>query len=338
MLSVRYGILLALWASACGDDAPPPGPQCGAVQCPSGYTCGQAAGAKTCRSPAGVPMIPHVMLIMMENTSKATLDASTNTPFLHSLPAMGATAADYHGVTHPSLPNYIALTSGQFGGIKCDCSPMGGACSSFNCNIVLGDCGCAQSVLHLGDQLEGAHLNWRNYAEDMGTPCNLTNAGDYAVRHVPFVYYDNVQMNQARCNYHVVDWSQLAGDLAGSMPSFALLTPNTVHDMHDPIAGGAQNLANGDVWLMQQVPMLMASPAYASSLLIIAWDEDDLSGINHPDDPIPFYALGPLVKPGYVVSSHVDHYALLATIEDALGVGRIGNAAHAQPLADMFVP
>src|SRR5690242_2772637 len=100
MQTMRFGVLLALLASACGDDAPPPGPQCGPVRCPSGYTCGTAAGAQTCRSPAGVPLLSHVFVIVMENTSRATLEASTNTPFLHSLPAMGAVATDYHGVTH----------------------------------------------------------------------------------------------------------------------------------------------------------------------------------------------------------------------------------------------
>jgi hypothetical protein len=87
---------------------------CGA--CPVGYTCGTANGIPVCRSATGIPLFSHVFVIVMENTSWATLDQST-TPFIHSLKSNWAYAADYHGVTHPSLPNYVALVSGDTQGI-----------------------------------------------------------------------------------------------------------------------------------------------------------------------------------------------------------------------------
>ena len=70
----------------------------------------------------------------MENTSQATLKAATNTPYLASLYATAAWGADYHGVAHPSLPNYVALTSGGTQGIGCDCQPMGSAVARFSCD------------------------------------------------------------------------------------------------------------------------------------------------------------------------------------------------------------
>ena len=37
----------------------------------------------------------------------------------------------------------------------------------------------------------------------MGSPCNLTSNGAYAVKHLPFLYYDNVQSDSARCAAHI---------------------------------------------------------------------------------------------------------------------------------------
>ena len=140
----------------------------------------------------GVPNLRHVFVIMMENTSLATLAQSQRAPYLKSLSATAATSANYHGVTHPSLPNYLALTSGGTQGVTCDCNPSGTACTS------CGDCNCSQAAAHLGDQLEAAGLTWRAYGEDMGAACNTTSSGGYATRHVPFLYFSKVQGDAKR--------------------------------------------------------------------------------------------------------------------------------------------
>ena len=108
-----------------GDSGAPPlvdAGVCGA--CPSSYTCGTANGIPVCRAPSGIPLFSNVYVIMMENTSLSTLQpAMTNgtAPNLASLASKYATGSDYHGVAHPSLPNYVALTSGGTQGIGCDC-------------------------------------------------------------------------------------------------------------------------------------------------------------------------------------------------------------------------
>ncbi|MFO0723506.1 MAG: alkaline phosphatase family protein [Myxococcota bacterium] len=308
---------------------------CGA--CPAGTTCGTANGTPVCRTADGIPRFTHVFVIVMENTSEDTLQMSTNTPYIHGLISAWSSASDYHGVTHPSMPNYLAMTSNvDTSGIHCDCQPTGGTCNALNCNLISGNCGCPQMAQHLGDQLEAAGLSWKDYGEDMGSPCNTSIAGDYAPKHVPFLYYDNVLSNSARCNAHVVDYSNFAGDLSAPA-TYSLIAPNLVHDMHNPITGGATNLANGEAWLSTNVPPILASSAYTSGgLLVIVWDEDDLSGILRPDDPIPMILISPYAKHGGFVSAiHADHKALLATIEDGLGLPRLGSASTA-PLADYF--
>jgi hypothetical protein len=291
-----------------------------------------------CRASSGIPLFRHVFLVMLENTSLDTLVEHTEeTPFLHQLLMTQASSSNYHGVAHPSLPNYLALISGATGGVACDCNPSGPACTPGSCTAFSGDCGCPQAGTHLGTQLDGQGSSWRVYAEAMGAPCNLVSAGSFAARHVPFLYYQDLLQDPGRCAARVVDMTALAGDLMGTPPSFAFLVPGLDHDMHDPILGDSR-IAAGDRWLAEQVPALMASPAYLDAgAIFLVWDEDDLSGLLAADDPLPFLVISPLAKQGGFRSTvHVDHYSLLATLEDGLGLPRLGQAQGSAPLSDLF--
>src|SRR5262249_18390153 len=154
----------------------------------------------------------------------------------------------------PSLPNYFALVAGTDNGVSCDCDPTGSACNQLTCNILVHACGCPQKLRHIGDDVEAAGLTWRAYAESMGAPCKTSNAGDYATRHVPFVYFSGLVADAGRCAAHVVDYGEFARDLGGVPSAFSYIAPTLVHDMHDPFPAGAQNLANGDAWLASEMP------------------------------------------------------------------------------------
>ncbi len=323
-------------SSTGGDGSAGDGSTSGCGTCPTGSTCGSANGIAVCRAASGIPLFKNVFVIVMENTSKKTLDAATNTPYLKALAQSAAIGSDYHGVAHPSLPNYVAMMSGDTQGISCDCDPTGNACTGLTCNALLHGCGCSHAAASIADQLEAAGKTWKSYAEGMGTPCNKTSAGAYATRHVPFLYYDGVQTSAARCASHVVDYAALAGDM-GAPPSLAFIAPNLTNDMHDPFPANATNFANGDAWLSTHAKAILESAAYkAGGLLVIVWDEDDNSGIPAADDPVPIFVMSPYAKTGYASATKADHYSLLATIEDGLGVGRLGKAAQATPLADYF--
>jgi hypothetical protein len=324
------------------DSSPPPDGSPGCGTCPAGYTCKTANGLQVCRSStSNIPLFSHVFVIVMENTSLSTLQTAMTggkAPTLASWAANYASASDYHGVDHPSLPNYIALTSGDTQGIGCDCKaePGQGSCNVGTCNLVLGLCTCTTGAQNLGDQLENANKTWMDFGEDMGTPCNLSDSGNYAVRHNPFLYYTDVQSDSARCNAHVVDFSSFS---PSSAPSFSFIAPNLVDDMHNPDPPNSTNIPNGDTWLGVHAGAILASDSYKQGgLLVVVWDEDDGSGgITGTDDPIGLFVMSPYAKSGgYVSTGHADHYSLLATIEDGLDLGRIGSAAQAQPLADFF--
>ncbi|MHB8421016.1 MAG: alkaline phosphatase family protein [Myxococcales bacterium] len=314
------------------------------TSCPNGFACGTANGIPVCRNTqTQIPLFSHVFLIMEENTSSSQLSAS-GTPYLTSLAAQWATSNNYSGAVDPSLPNYIALTSGGPQNITCDCNPSGTpACQNPGCSNIFGTSGCncgGLTVTHLGDQLDQAGLSWKMYGESMGTACNPSGNSPYAPKHVPFLYYQDVlgNSNASYCPDHVLDFiGNFAADLAGTLPSFSFITPNLNDDMHGTgfLGQTSADVTNGDTWLGQQVPPILASQAFQSGgIVLIAWDEG--GGLSTPNG-LPFFLLSPLAKKnGYVSSTAYTHYSLLATIEDGLGLARLGGAQGATPLQDFF--
>jgi len=239
----------------------------------------------------------HVFVIVMENT---TYDQALAQPFTRSLADQYALASNYHAVSHPSLPNYLAMTAGSTFGIRDDsyrALPPGG----------------------LGAQLTQAGVSWKAYAEGMAGDC-LTNTPRYAVKHNPFAFYGGA------CPANVVAMDQLAGDLAGTTPRLSWLIPDLCHDGHDCPA------ATADGWLAATVPAILASPAWkAGGVLFITWDEDDGSGDNH----VATLVVAPRLTT-HTTAVAYDHYSLLATIEDRLGVYRLGLAASATAITDVL--
>ncbi len=303
-------------------------------------------GLPVCKTGSGVPLVEHVFVVVLENMSLNTFGEGT-TPNLDALRAANAIATDYHGASHPSLPNYIAMTSGDTQGIACDCNASAGTACTSACSVVSHDCTCTRDVKNLADQIEGAHLGWKAYGEGMGAPCNLTDDANtkYAVRHVPFLYYEGIQKNADRCKSHIVDLAPGGLALGADAPAFQFVAPNLTHDGHDPQVPGshATNLANIDAFIGPFVQTITGSQAFEKGgLLVIVYDEDDNSGFPTADDPIPLLVVSPYAKKKFESKAKADHYSLLATIEDALGLGgRLGQAGKpragmADTLADFF--
>src|SRR5579863_4323175 len=212
-----------------------------------------------------------VFTIVMENKSRGDIIGASDAPYINSLAQAGADAAGYHdSYVHPSEPNYLWMVAGENFGILDDNDP--------------GPANVVASQSHIADQIERAGLTWKTYQESMGAPCGLTSHGTYAAKHDPFVYFadlngwDGTKLNPtARCTEHVVDYTQLATDLAaGQVPDYVFITPNLQDDMHDG------SVAQGDAWLAAEVPKILASDAYKNGgVLFILWDE----GSSWADDP-----------------------------------------------------
>jgi phosphatidylinositol-3-phosphatase len=260
---------------------------------------------------AAGPPIRHVFVLMLENENAATTFAGQPpSPYLaQTLPAQGAMVANYYGIGHASLDNYIALISGQAPNEKTqlDCPLF----SEFllqqpglDAHGQLLGLGCVypNTVKTLPDQLEAAHLTWKGYMEDMGkdprresATCGhppidrrdetliATAADKYAAKHDPFVYFHTIIDDQARCDTHVVNLSVLPKDLqsAATTPNYVFITPNLCNDGHDPLCidGGPGGFEAVDGFLREWVPRILASPAFKQDgLLVITFDESEGSG------------------------------------------------------------
>src|SRR3981189_2781500 len=75
-----------------------------------GVACGNASA-----TPPSQPR--HVFVIVMENPSA---DQALSGTYTASLAAKYGVANNYHAITHPSVPNYLALTSGSTWGVRDD--------------------------------------------------------------------------------------------------------------------------------------------------------------------------------------------------------------------------
>jgi hypothetical protein len=185
------------------------------------------------------------------------------------------------------------------------------------------------AATNLADRIEASGRTWRAYAESMPSPGYATNAGLYATRHEPFLYYNDILYDPARLRSHVVPISDLATDLRSPAPTpdFAFITANVRDDMHDA------PIAVGDAWLARVVPEILGSPAFTStrSLLVITWDEGTY------DNQVATIFAGSGARPHYRSDRPYDHSSLLRTIEADWGLAPLTqNDAHAAIMGDLL--
>lgn len=266
--------------------------------------------------------IQTVFVIVLENHDWSDIKGNSTAPYINNvLLPMAARAEQFYNPAgvHPSLPNYLWLEAGQNFGIYDDNNPSANHLST---------------TQHLTTQLEQAGISWKAYQENIsGTACPLTDSGQYAVRHNPFVYFDDVTNGgnpaSAHCIAHVRPYTELANDLLqGTVPRYNFITPNICHDMHDC------TIKTGDTWLSTEVPKIIASAAYQHAALFITFDESE-----NGDGPIGMIAVSPFARPGYSNNIAYTHSSTLRTIQEILGVTPLlGDAAHATSLSDLFAP
>jgi len=282
----------------------------------------------------GQTNIKTVFIILMENHNwtggkgRTSIKGNPSAPYINNtLLPMASHAEQYFNPPgiHPSLPNYLWLEAGMNFGILDDNSP------SVNSQ---------PTTSHLVTLLNNTGISWKAYEEDItGTVCPLTDVAEYAVKHDPFVYFDDVTNNKdpnsAYCVAHVRPYSELAGDLsAGTVARYNFITPNLCDDMHDRCKPLRNAIKQGDTWLSNNVPAILASSAYQNGgALFITWDEAATG-----DGPIGMIVLSPFAKGnGYNNSLYYDHGSTLISFEEIFGVSPfLGDAANETDLSDLF--
>jgi phosphatidylinositol-3-phosphatase len=266
----------------------------------------------------------HVIWIWLENHSSSAIIGSSQAPYFNTLARECGLATNYHNITHPSLPNYVAATSGlslsAVHGFLPDCSP-GGSCET-----------SAPSIFGQGE-------TWKSYEESMPSACDHSNSGNYAVRHNPAVYYTTLH----GCSSNDVAYSHLATDLAHSqLPAFSFITPNLIDDMHNG------TVADGNKWLSSNLPAILNSAEYrnGSTVIFITWDEGEGGGYvtgeqcatNTTDVSchVATLVISPSTTTGARSGTLFNHYSLLATAEQLLGLRKLGLASSAATMTKAF--
>lgn len=303
-------LVVALLAAGCGSQASTSAPTIAKRNSPCG------------RVPAGSASYSHVIWLWMENQSYSTVTDSRSAPFLVSLERQCGIATNYQNITHPSLPNYIAATSGASRGalsrFATDCSP------SASCSI---------SAPSLFAQV----ASWRAYEESMPRPCDRSDAGLYAVRHNPPAYYRSLAGECARSDLPI---DRLDAALArNSLPAFTFITPNLCHDSHSCAVSSA------DGWLTGEVEKIVQSSAYRAghTALFITYDEGtgdipvNCAAHRHASScHVATVVVSPSTPTGTRSAGLFNHYSLLRTTEDLLGAGHLGVAARAHGMSSAF--
>jgi len=313
---------------------------------------------------------------MLENHgTKDIIGNTADAPYLNSLANNYGVATHYFGVTHPSLPNYLAAISGDFQGIWDDC-PAGATITCAPQAFVSGsplltrnEAVSASNRPHmfngqtLVDQLEAHHLTWKAYMQSMPS-AGFTGAYTalYAQTHDPFMYFTSIRDNSARMQ-NIVPFSQFGQDSKFStIPNFVWITPDVCSDMHGLLSSEAQSLgipdcatydgliARGDSFIHTVVSEIMNTSAWKEgSAIVIVWDENYAGSSGCCNSPMGLNGaiLGGADVPMIVITSngphHIvlsdasyNHYSLLATIEQIWGLGCLANTCNLPLMMKLF--
>ncbi len=160
-----------------------------------------------------VPNFEHIVIIMFENKEFGSVIGNSLMPNYNRLASEYTLLTQYYAVTHPSLPNYIALMGGDTFGITSNCKD------------------CFINAPSLPDLIEATGRTWKTYQEDMPKPCFVGDKLSYVQKHNPFIYFDSIRLDTARCERSVVPLTALQTDIeADTLPNFLFIKPNICND------------------------------------------------------------------------------------------------------------
>lgn len=241
---------------------------------------------------------------MLENRGyAATLGNCSADPYLCSLASKFVSATAWYGVGHPSLPNYLAISSGSTQGCTSD--------------------GCATGITapDLGGQLTAAGIPWRAYMESMPSPCyGGATSGPYARKHNPFAYYTD-DASSCRDVPYPGSGGLIATLDSTNPPDFVWITPNLTNDMH---SGSVQQ---GDAWLKANLAPVLGSAWFTggNATVIVAMDEN-LQQSTPGGGQVPLIVISSDARGVGAVAIHGNHYGTLRSIEEAYGLSLLAGA------------
>lgn len=296
-----------------------------------------AAASRPLCGNSGTPAYTKVMWIVMENISYGTksnqIPGSPSASYIDgTLVAQCGSTSHWHNATHPSFPNYVALTSGGTQGLNSD----------------------HLQYLNVPSIFSQVDPDWKSFQEFMPSPCDHVGmTGDsttrqyYVGKHNPAASYPAPPVGAPGPDCSVKDLGlgttasgALLSAITAGLPRFSQVTPGLCNDMHllpAGVPGCADPIKAGDSWLAKWVPQITSGPDYQSGKLLIdiVWDEGRGNGVPlggdctasaTPDCIVPNIVVAPFT-PHKVSSATYSHYSLLRTTERVLGFPFLGHAA-----------
>lgn len=298
------GLLLAGCGGTNSSDTPSPD----FPSQPSTSTGSSATSAPPSSTPTATSAgATKLLVFVIENHSLSEMQAQM--PWTYRLGKKYGYATDFHAMTHPSLPNYLAIAGGSTFGIQDDDNP--------SAHPISGPSVFGEALAH--------GLTARVYADDMPAPCTLTTAGRYAVRHNPWTYFTS---ERSECQSFDTNLDRFPQDVrTGHLPDAGMVIPDVCDDAHNC------PLSTADAFIRQGVGLAMSGPDFRSGRLaiVVTADEDDHSQGN--------VILTILVHPSIrreVVTSPLSHLSLSRLYGEVLGLPPLRDAATAPSMAKAF--
>ncbi|WP_426413159.1 alkaline phosphatase family protein [Bradyrhizobium ganzhouense] len=247
-------------------------------------------------NPTGVPKYSHIVVVVEENHNYDQIAGNTaEAPYINSLMAGGASLTNMTAEAHPSQPNYFVLYAGSTFGTTDD-------------NAYSLPDPTLYTVLHNGG------YSFTGYVDE-------TNGGS-DFNHDPWVSFPEARTVQT-------DFTSFPALFANgnysSLPTVSYVIPSVGNDMHNG------TIAQGDTWLQQNLSAYAQWAVNNNSLLIVTWDENDDSTSEAASNQVPTLLYGANVVPGNYSTAY-NHYNLLSTITDSLGLTAPNSSATAAPI------
>jgi hypothetical protein len=295
-----------------------------------------------------VGQLDHVFMVYLENKGYSDIVGSPNAPYINSLINTYGVGSNYYALTHPSDPNYYPILGGSDFGTNYNCAA--------NCF----------DQPNLADSIEAAKKTWAGYMQGGGGYSSPTDR-------LPFLAFSDIYNNPSRVASHLFDLTQMAHDLQSpsTAPNFVWFAADdhtnmegptdtldgiiqwAVSQLLPPLLGGHQyNVAAGDKWLQDTLPIIMNSATWQDptqkSAIVVTFDEDynnlSLGNGNQGNHIVTIVipspaAVSPTGMRGghFVAKDHNNHYSLLRTIELALGLSPLtNNDKFAQPMNEYW--
>ena len=272
--------------------------------------CGGNSGQPSPQTPppSGQPTFSYVVLVVEENHSYNDVMGNSAMPYLNSLISQYGLATQYFANAHPSMPNYLMLTTGQI--------------ESFDDNFsgTISDDNVVRELVKAGK-------SWKAYEQSLPSQGYLgSDQGAYVRRHDPFSYLSDVQ-NDSTQAANIVPFTQFATDLANNaLPQYAFIAPDVNNDAHNG------TLAQADSWLQTNIAPLLANSAFQTSgLLIITFDESELTDLENGGGHVIAVIISPQAKKGYQSKTLYQHQSLLRLILAGSGVDTFPGLAGTAP-------